>query len=314
MGIMGEYKIICYHDDFLHTTMDTIEYLSGNQYESNEAYLKWKYYDNPYTKHPLGIIALYNDKVVGFRGYMATKWQVKDLVVDILCAGDTVVHPDHRKKGLSIAMGEKANDEYKSYMAFLNFSGGQTSIPGYSKLGFVPLVDKRYMFMDQQSIDGQFDNIECFYDLETMPESVYGNKISIKKDNVFFNWRFKNNRVKYKFYYHKQNGVVTDYIVTSIDENITNAIIVDYSENDIDVVENILRYIINENYNSFVSIKSYSLTDNFSNIVDKLGFQFRERSVLFPILIRATQDWFINGLDIRDYDNWELRGICSDNT
>ena len=313
MGIMGEYKIICYHDDFLNTTMDTIEYLSGNQYESNEAYLKWKYFDNPYTKHPLCIIALYNDKVVGFRGYMATKWQVKDLEVDILCAGDTVVHPDHRRKGLSIAMGEKANDEYKSYMAFLNFSGGQTSIPGYLKLGFVPLVDKRYMFMDQQSIDGRFDNIGCSYDLETMPESVYGNKISIKKDNTFFNWRFNNNRVKYKVYYHKQNGVITDYIITSIDENITNAIIVDYSENDIDVVENILRYIINENYNSFVSIKSFSLTDSFSNIVDKLGFQFRERSVLFPILVRA-QDWFINGLDIRKSDSWELRGICSDNT
>ena len=40
--------------------------------------------------------------VVGVRVYMATKWQVQDLEVAICCAADTVVHPDHRRKGLAL--------------------------------------------------------------------------------------------------------------------------------------------------------------------------------------------------------------------
>jgi len=84
----------------------------------------WKYDDNPYTESPLGIMALYKGKVVGFRGYFATRFQIKgknDKIIS-LCPGDTCVHPDHRRKGLSVAMGNRASEEYSGkYLFFFEF-------------------------------------------------------------------------------------------------------------------------------------------------------------------------------------------------
>ncbi len=292
------YKIICYHDDYLDVVEDTFQYLHG---QDSRAYIKWKYYDNPYTEYPLSILALYNDKVVGFRGYMATKWQVENTELDILVACDTVVHPDHRMKGLSIAMGEKASDEYGStYQAMLNFTSGLTSTPGYTRLGFVPLIEKKYMMIKQQQMKSS-GVIECSSD--NIPESIHGKKISIKKDSRFFGWRFNNPKAKYRFY-HKNNDYI---IVGSRDYKVR---ILDYSENDMNDIEDILKYIISHQENSsWISVITYSLSDRLSKVVNRLEFKTREKPKLWSVLVKITQNMHIN---MKDVSVWELREICSD--
>jgi GNAT superfamily N-acetyltransferase len=118
--VFDEYEILLYHSEFFPQVVDLLKYLLGNDHNTNRDYFKWKYDDNPYTESPLGIMALYKGTVVGFRGYFATRFQIKgknDKIIS-LCPGDTCVHPDHRRKGLSVTMGNRASEEYSGKHLF----------------------------------------------------------------------------------------------------------------------------------------------------------------------------------------------------
>ncbi len=122
-----------------------MRFLWGDDERANASYFLWKHVENPYLEHPLGIVAVFQNEVVGFRGYFATKWLIggTEKAIVILHPGDTCVHPDHRMKGLSQAMGQKAAEEYQSkYKIFFNLSSSPNSYPGYIKLGFFPLAPK----------------------------------------------------------------------------------------------------------------------------------------------------------------------------
>jgi hypothetical protein len=63
-----------------------------------------------------------------------------------------------------------------------------------------------------------------------------------------------------------------------------------------------------------------NLSENVSNVLKKLKFKdnnIKNKSIT-PILVRPVasnpteEDWFLNGLDMRDINNWELKGICSE--
>ena len=72
-----DYETRRYRSEFFPQVVDQLQYLLGNDHNNNRSYFKWKYDDNPYTESPLGIMALYKGKVVGFRGYFATRFQIK---------------------------------------------------------------------------------------------------------------------------------------------------------------------------------------------------------------------------------------------
>jgi GNAT superfamily N-acetyltransferase len=139
------YEIRSYIDSDLSQVLDILTVLWGDDYEKNLSYFKWKYYENPYTENPLGIVAVHDEKIVGFRGFFALKYQLggETNEIIVLSPGDTCVHPDHRRKGLSISMLNKAMEEYKSkFNIFLNLSSNSKSMPGYLKLGFLALAPK----------------------------------------------------------------------------------------------------------------------------------------------------------------------------
>ena len=72
-----EYEIRLYRSEFFPQVVELLKYLLGNDHDNNKSYFKWKYDDNPNTEYPLGIMALYKGKVVGFRGYKKTPYGVK---------------------------------------------------------------------------------------------------------------------------------------------------------------------------------------------------------------------------------------------
>ena len=72
---LQDYEIQHYHFEFYPQVVDLLKYLLGSDNDNNRDYFKWKYDDNPYTEVPLGIVALYQGKVVGFRGYFATRFR-----------------------------------------------------------------------------------------------------------------------------------------------------------------------------------------------------------------------------------------------
>jgi hypothetical protein len=315
----SEYKISIYHPNFLHQVVDLLHYLWGDDFDANLHYFRWKYEDNPYAKSPLGIVALKHQRIVGFRGYFATKWKIprKYREILVLCPGDTCVHPDHRRNNLSVAMGNFAMKEYASeYKIFFNLSASGKSTPGYLKMGFIPLKTKtllsrcnllgmtkfllirkkRSNFNEKKIMLGNFDRIivSDHPRSKEMAEIVFKrryhkDKITLLQDKVFFHWRFQNKRKKYIFYYYKDNNSINSYIVMRLSPNNRRGYICDYASDDNKFLEEIIKFIIRMKHLDVISIYRYSLTDNFLRILNRLRFQ--KNSFIRLIEKRLTGEW-----------------------
>jgi GNAT superfamily N-acetyltransferase len=326
------YEIRLYRSEFFPQVVDLLKYLLGNDHESNRDYFKWKYDDNPYTEFPLGIMALYKGKVVGFRGYFATRFQIKvknDKIVS-LCPGDTCVHPDHRRKGLSVAMGNRASEEYSGkYPFFLNLSSTKISLPGYLRMRFLPLSSKKYLtrcsmaglvkflFNAKKRCHqiapkvpfGTFDDI--IVSQQPRPEEMHilveglevsTDKITLYQDEDFFRWRYANKHNKYIFLFRIKNEVIIGYIVIRVSPNNRRGYIVDYAQGDETSIEKILKFIIKAGFLDVLSIYHFSLTDDIKHKVQDLGFKkvslFRviERRIKgeLPLLIRPVNHDYSN--------------------
>ena len=284
----------------------------------------------------LGIVALRkNDrKVVGFRGYFAENWQCNGTQFKVLVAGDTCVLPKYRRKGLSVAMGFKAMEEYTSdYDLFLNFSSIPASSRGYLKLGFIPLVDKynleRHIGGDVNAgtFDlGKFNNILVsnrpnpreLHNLAS--KEIYNNMFSMVQDESFFEWRFKNKKSKYTFCYYIKDDSVKSYVVFGTQNEYRKGHILDYTENDTKGFEKIIKHAIGVKFFNTISIGNFNLSPGINKCLQDLGFKsnFKAHKKTVPVFVRTSKkhfeknDWFIEGLDIRDIKNWKLKGICSE--
>ena len=137
-------------------------------------------------------------------------------------------------------MGNMAMEEYAHrYKLFLNFSSTRNSLPGYLKMGFVPLVPKTYLtrctglgllkliwrektrsgWQGERIALGEFDDIVVSdrprpEDMRAVISSEDPNphKTTLWQDEEFFRWRFLNHKATYVFYYHRKNNVTTGFV------------------------------------------------------------------------------------------------------
>lgn len=96
------YAFIRYSAEFREKVIDLQRHLWGSDPATNAAYLGWKYEQNPYLPEPIISLALHNGNAIGMRGAWGSCWRPgagQDPVI-IPCAGDTVVAPMHRRRGL----------------------------------------------------------------------------------------------------------------------------------------------------------------------------------------------------------------------
>ncbi|XVH30370.1 GNAT family N-acetyltransferase [Haloferacaceae archaeon DSL9] len=105
--------------------------------ERDPAWFRWKYVANPYVDHVPLIVAECDGTIVGARPFMAFHIRAGDEVSLALQPADTMVHPDHRRKGLFTRMTTRAIDRYADGEPafFFNFPNEQSQ-PGYLKLGW----------------------------------------------------------------------------------------------------------------------------------------------------------------------------------
>lgn len=97
-----KYEIVKYRPEFKSQLVELQKHLWSPDVSVNTAYLEWKYEQNPYVDTPLIYVALHAGKVVGMRGMCGAKWQIGNPGETFLgpCAGDLVIAPDHRNRGL----------------------------------------------------------------------------------------------------------------------------------------------------------------------------------------------------------------------
>jgi hypothetical protein len=153
-------------------------------------------------------------------------------------------------------------------------------------------------------------------------------KITLYQDKDFFRWRYANKHNKYVFLYRIKNEVITGYVVIRVSPNNRRGYIIDYAQEDETSIEKILKFIIKESFFDVLSIYHFSLTDNMKHKLQDPWFKkvslFRaiERRIKgeLPLLIRPVKqnysdsDFFFEGLDLRKIENWNIMGICSDDS
>lgn len=336
------YKIGLYRPELLSEVVMLLNDFWGGDYDDNLLYFKWKYHDNPYSDRALGIVALHNDRVIGFRGYFASKWHIpeRDRKFLILCPGDTYVDPEHRMAGLSVKMGVRAMEEFESgYQVFLNTSASGKSLPGYLRMGFIPLADKtflkrysivnlifrKYLFTEKKRAEasesrikyGTFDDI--IVSESPRPEEMSAvisnrkadsNMITLFQDEKFFRWRFNNRNNRYGFYYFKKNNIIKGYAVILVSDNNWNGLIVDYEESCEGALRKILRYIIQKNHVDMLTILNVGLNGSFYKNLKDSGFRadnlMAKREIkkhgIFPFLIRPVKKHCIE-------NDWIIQGL-----
>ena len=117
----------------------------------------WKYEENPYVDHVPIFVAEDAEGLVGARPFFALEMSVNGRLRLALQPGDTMVHPEHRRRGIFTRMTETAIEAYEDGEPdfFFNFPNAQSGA-GYLKLGWKRVADHPtyYRVQDPGSLVG----------------------------------------------------------------------------------------------------------------------------------------------------------------
>jgi hypothetical protein len=336
----AEYDIRHYRPDDLPQVVRLQRHLWGEDLDANRAYFKWKYVQNPYTERPLGVVAEHRGKVVGFRGFTATLWHIpgSDRKLRVLGSGDSVVHPDHRLKGLFVIMGDFAASEYEStHDVFLNTTASKNSAPGYFKTGFAPLLTKTYLMryntihlsihyiMDRFKkaiTENKLEHTE--YDrfvvspyplTEAMNSAVSIEKcdpvkLTLLKNPNFFEWKYNNKRDDYHYYYYKESDAIRGYMVIRAFGRLRRGVIYDYAVAEERILEHLLRFIVKSKRYYVLMILEGSLGDGLKRLFRRM--KFTSNSLFGKIEKQVKGEWpiFIRPIKARPREeDWFVRGL-----
>ncbi|WP_311170776.1 GNAT family N-acetyltransferase [Halobellus ordinarius] len=122
-------------------TPKIVALLSAHQYAGiDEEWFRQTYVANPYVDHvPLFVVETDGD-IVGVRPFTAFRVRAGEASELALLTRDTLIHPDHRRRGLFTAMTELALQHYETAEpAFVFSHSNHRSFPGYRKMGWSSL-------------------------------------------------------------------------------------------------------------------------------------------------------------------------------
>ena len=129
--------------------LDLFELVWGER--RSEEWFRWRFEANPYLDHVPMFVVEADDTIVGTRPYLAFQMAVGEGTALGLLTADTMVHPDHRGRGLFTMMTEQSLDYYADREpAFVFNQPNARSRPGFRNLGFQELDAMRTYFRVQR--------------------------------------------------------------------------------------------------------------------------------------------------------------------
>ncbi|MFC6769340.1 GNAT family N-acetyltransferase [Natrinema soli] len=113
-------------------------------HDRSTEWFRWKFRENPYADHVPILVASIDGDPVGYRAFFAQEMRIDGTVRTAFQPCDTMVHPDHRGRGLFSRMNERAIERYTAGEPsfFFNFPN-ENSKPGnlsagWREIGTVP--------------------------------------------------------------------------------------------------------------------------------------------------------------------------------
>jgi len=102
----------------------------------SDEWFQWKYVDNPRTAHVPILVATADGELAGARAQTPFLMRAGDETALAMRFGDTMVHPDHRRKGVFSRLVERALNHYREMpVRFCYNVPNDLSRPGFLKAG-----------------------------------------------------------------------------------------------------------------------------------------------------------------------------------
>ncbi|MBW1899519.1 MAG: GNAT family N-acetyltransferase [Deltaproteobacteria bacterium] len=299
-----EYDIKPYDNNCLVPVVKLLYYLWGRSLDENLTFFKWKYEENPLTENPLGVIVLYNGEVVGFKSFYPSLWETggKSGRIHMLSPTDTVVHPDHRRKGLFTAMTKLSLEMFENtnYRVFINLSANQKATSGNMKLDWHPIERRTYLRhfsliglidylliktgrrrpVSQDIHYGRFGNIE----VSRVPEAkqlsalirqqeVQQRKFRMLQQETYLEYRLNHPKQHYIYFYLWHENSIVGYVIIKPLETSNNVHIIDYGRSEQNALKILLTYIIEKKYFKMISIWNNNIGKDVFQLLKKLKFR-----------------------------------------
>lgn len=249
-----EYSIRFFEPDDRASFLDLYRTVMG---PATEPWFRWKYEENPYVAHVPVVVAVADGEVVAARPQVPFRMRVGDERTLALRFGDTIVHPDHRRRGLFTRTTAFAMEYYSAQPPRFAFNfPNSLSEPGYRTVGgeLVQELVTHYRVHDPASVVGDAplpgpeglakagsrlvaaarsaeralrstdDHRVVRYDtppadrLAALAEASGETRAHAVRDEAFYRWRFRNPRWSYATYLAERGEAAVAGLVTGTAE------------------------------------------------------------------------------------------------
>jgi GNAT superfamily N-acetyltransferase len=319
----------------------------GGDRDSNDRYLQWKYEQNPYQAEPLIFLACVAGRAVGMRGFYGSEWEAAPgQRLRMVCAGDLVVHPAYRNRGVVSALMRYAGADLTSRGApyLLSLSAGPVTrvaslAQGWRGIGSLePVVRRR---RGRASRGGPFDRLDGAGGHRAGPVAVespdpaglaelvarlgHDGRLRHVRTPEYFAWRLANPRSAYRVLTWREKRLEGYLVLAAPTRGRRRVRIVDWEASTASIRAALLRAAIDRGDFDEVLTWSATLPDDARGILREAGFaearpSSRLRLVAQPTLLlkdlaaigSASSPWEWNGRSVLDRERWDLRILYSD--
>jgi GNAT superfamily N-acetyltransferase len=346
------YRFVHYHPKYNDGIINLQTGLWSSDLTTNSAYLAWKYEQNPYLNKPLIYLALENNHVVAMRGFHGAQWKIGESgqIITLPCAGDTIIAPEHRGRGLlrQMVQYESTDSALTAFPYALSFSTtplvyfcllseAWQSIGAYNTLARISPIEKFYRLKKwvhqrkatvsrfwraaaiQTSLESRVEDMATLVARTAQP-----GKIRQHKDSRFYAWRYRSPLSRYQFFYW-QEAALEGFLVVRRPHHPTIGPVqlVDWAATDSGILTALLEAALHDAGFGGTQIWSATLPQAMVAALAQRGFRPAESSAagteyrpsILARRLKATpgdDKWSLGTLDLTDLENWELRMTCSD--
>jgi hypothetical protein len=322
----------------LNQVLKVLEPLWGHlSLKKREEYFIWKYIENPNSKNPIAYVAINdNDEIIGFRGYFALSYKLKDSSILVLSHSDATVSEKFRGKKIFSQLTIYALKELSSKKILFNTLSNDTWTTSnlYTKMGSMPLGEKAIIyclnalfffsksnFFKKIEITNEFKENEF---INLYSQTLDSSKIHVLENKEIWKWRYSNPASNYKFVYFWENKKLTGFLCY-VKINNFRSLILNYLFLNNASIKYCLNEMLKKDKILISQMWSISKSNKEKKQLKKIGFFslnffyiiFNKKSIP-PVLIRpgveefSIQDMEIDKVNITLEKNWDLNLICSD--
>lgn len=347
------FEVVAYGPERRAEVETLLRRLWGPDPETNWAHWTWRYDRNPYDMGRV-YVALDGTRLVGMRGFIGARWRAgpRGEEATVLCAGDTVVHPDYEGRGAFRTLMEGAERDLfeRGHRFLFNFSAGpavrlRSLRLGWRAVGAYEAWGRRGTAgASGQLTDAPFARLDDPGQRRGLPPGVTVSSaprpeemaalveratgpgpIRHVRDATFFRWRFENPLSSYRFVYAggpRLDGYVA-LRVRRIPPNPTIVQIVDWEAMGSGVLERLLDTAHRLCGAAALEIWAASLAPEIRAFLAETGFAESRGHLSRPpyrrgLLVRRlnsrpdAEPWILAGARVDDPRSWDLRTIWSD--